>query len=142
MKKTYKTKHIGGMAFEMMLDGHHRLIMDAAENVGGHDKGPRPKQLLISALTGCTGMDVVSILGKMRVSYDDFELIVETKSAEDHPKVYTEIHLIYQFTGKDLEENKEKLLKAIDLSQDKYCGASAMLKQAVEITYELKLIEN
>jgi putative redox protein len=141
MKVSYSTKHIGGMAFEMVLDGHHKLVMDANEEVGGNDQGVRPKQLLISALTGCTGMDVVSILKKMKVEYNSFELFVDTEASEDHPKVYTDIHIIYQFTGDNLEDNYDKIEKAVNLSQEKYCGVNAMLKQAANITHEIRLMK-
>jgi putative redox protein len=142
MKKTYKTKHIGGMAFEMVLDDHHKIIMDAKADVGGNDQGPRPKQLLITALTGCSGMDVVSILKKMRVDYDNFDMEVETEASEEHPKVYTKINIIYKFSGKELEVNKDKFEKAINLSHERYCGVSAMLSQAADLTHELQLIQD
>jgi len=141
VNKTYKTKYIGGMAFEMTLDDHHKIIMDAKAEVGGNDKGPRPKQLLITALTGCSGMDVVSILKKMRVEYDSFDMEVETEASEEHPKVYTKIHVIYKFSGKKLFEDKDKFEKAIDLSHERYCGVSAMLSEAADLTHELQLNE-
>lgn len=141
MKKTFETKHIGGMAFEMVLDDHHKIVMDAKEEVGGNDQGPRPKQFLITALTGCSGMDVVSILKKMRVDYDSFIMTVETEASEDHPKVYTKIHIIYKFEGKDLKDNSDKFEKAVNLSHERYCGASAMLSQAADLTHEVKLID-
>ena len=141
MKKKFETKHIGGMAFEMVLDDHHKIVMDAKEEVGGNDQGPRPKQFIITALTGCSGMDVVSILKKMRVDFDKFTIEVETDASEEHPKVYTNIHMVYKFEGKDLKENSEKFEKAISLSHDRYCGVSAMLTQAAKLTHELELIE-
>lgn len=141
MKQTYETKHIGDMAFEMTLDEHHKIIMDAKEEVGGKDLGPRPKQLVITALTGCSGMDVVSILKKMRVDYDSFVMKVQTEASEEHPKPYTSIHMIYIFEGKNLEENRDKFDKALNLSHERYCGVSAMLSQAATLTHELKLIE-
>ncbi|MBN2259571.1 MAG: OsmC family protein [Clostridiales bacterium] len=142
MKANYSTKYIDGMAFEMVLDGHHKLILDAEPQVGGADRGPRPKQLLITALTGCTGMDVVSILEKMQVSFDSFEIKTEAELTEEHPKTYTKIHLIYEFAGKNLEESLKKIEKAVTLSQDRYCGVSALLDKVVDITYEIKLIES
>ncbi len=141
MKKTFETKHIGDMAFEMVLDDHHKIIMDAKKEVGGNDKGPRPKQLLITALTGCSGMDVVSILKKMRVDYYSFVMKVQTETSEEHPKPYTSIHMIYIFEGENLEENRDKFEKAVDLSHERYCGVSAMLSQAADLTHEIKLTE-
>jgi len=139
MKIDYETRYMDGMAFEMTLDGHHKLIMDADDKVGGLDRGPRPKQLLISALTGCTGMDVVSILQKMKVAFDSFTIEAQTELTEEHPKTYSRIHLVYAFTGKDLETSLAKIEKAVNLSQDRYCGVSALLDQVVDITYEIKL---
>lgn len=127
------------MAFEMELDGH-KFKMDANEKVGGNDLGPRPKQLLLAGLIGCTGMDVVSILNTMKIKIDDLQIKVEADNTTEHPKVYENIHLIYTFKGKDLPE--ERLHRSVELSQEKYCGVSAMLKKATEITYEIAIEDN
>jgi len=121
------------MAFQMDLDGH-KLITDASYEVGGNDLGPRPKKLLLAGLIGCTGIDVVSILKKMKVEPEKFQLEVKAGSSEEHPKVYTNIHLTYRFKGKDLP--MDKLERAVQLSQEKYCAVSAMIKKAVPVTYE------
>lgn len=141
MKLEYTTKHLDGMAFEMTLDGHHKLIMDSDDDFGGKDRGPRPKQLLISALTGCSGMDVVSILNKMKVEFTSFEMKVETEMTEEHPKTYSKIHMIYEFTGKNLQASFKKIEKAVDLSQNRYCGVADMLGKAAVLTSEIRLIE-
>ncbi len=125
-----------GMMFETELNGH-KLIMDAAENVGGTNKGPRPKPLMLAALAGCTGMDVVSILGKMRVEVTKFRVWVEAQQTEEHPKHYAEIKLIYEFTGKDLP--MDKLEKAVSLSEEHYCGVNAVYKKAMKVTYEIRV---
>lgn len=125
-----------GLSFDVELHGHHFTI-DAVEAVGGKDRGPRPKGLLLSALAGCTGMDVASILQKMRMPYDSFAVEVDADLAEKHPKVYTEIRLRYVFTGAELD--KEKIEKAVDLSQDVYCGVTAMLSKAAEVKHEIVL---
>lgn len=135
MKQFYSTKWKGDMAFEMELNGHS-VKMDAMEKFGGKDYGPRPKPLIISAVTGCTGMDVVSILNKMRVDFDSFNIDVETEMTENHPKTYTKLHLIYRFKGTDLPVKKVE--KAVKLSQEKYCGVIALLKKGLELTYEIK----
>lgn len=140
MKIDYSTRYIDGMAFEMTLDGH-RIVVDADSKVGGEDRGPRPKQLVVTALTGCTGMDVVSILKKMQVAYDTFEILTETEMTEEHPKTYTRMHLIYQFTGKDLASSEKKIEKAVKLSQDRYCGVVSLLSKALELTYEIRLLD-
>ena len=126
------------MSFDADLDGHH-IVMDASSEFGGEEKGPRPKQILLASLGGCTGMDVVSLLGKMRVEYEGFTITAQAEASTEHPKVYTNIHLIYEFRGKGLPE--DKLRKAVDLSQERYCPVSAMLRQAAKLTYEIKIVE-
>ena len=137
MKETINVNWSGGMSFATELDGH-KLKTDAKEEFGGEGKGPRPKPLMLFSLAGCTGMDVVSILAKMRVEVEDFDIEIEANLTEEHPKVYDKVHIIYKFKGKDL--NMDKLKKAVDLSQERYCGVSAMYKKAMELTYEIKLI--
>jgi len=139
MKDNYVTKWIDGMAFETEINGH-TVVMDATEKFGGKDRGPRPKPLLIAALTGCTGMDVTSILKKMKVIYDSFEIDTETDMTDDHPKTYTKMHLIYKFQGNDLP--LKKIEKAVKLSQEKYCGVVALLEKGLELTYTIELNKN
>jgi len=133
-----KVNWLGNMAFEADVNGH-KLIIDANEAVGGENRGPRPKPLMLVALAGCTGMDVVSILKKMRVEVDDFNVIVEGDLTEEHPKQFTQMRVIYEFKGKDLP--MDKLEKAINLSEERYCGVSAMYKKAIGITTEIKIVE-
>lgn len=125
------------MAFEAEVDGH-KILVDAKEEQGGSNKGPRPKPLMMVALAGCTGMDVVSILKKMRVEPDDFNIRIDGELSEEHPKRFTKMHIIYEFTGKDLP--MDKLEKAIDLSQERYCGVSVSYKEVMEISHEIKII--
>ncbi len=121
------------MQFSGVADSGHEIIMDASKAVGGEDQGTRPKEMLLHGLAGCTGMDVISILNKMRVFVEDFRMEVDVEQTTEHPKVFKKIHLKYYFKG-DLPEQKIK--KAIDLSQDTYCGVSAMLKKSSDLTYE------
>lgn len=125
-----------GLAFDAELNGHS-IKLDAAAAVGGTDYGPTPKPLLLTSLAGCTGMDVASILAKMQMPYDSFTVEVDGDLSEEHPKVYTAIRLRYVFTGAELDE--AKINKAVKLSQEKYCGVSAMLKQITELSYEVLL---
>jgi putative redox protein len=139
MKTSVSLNWIDKMAFEGELDGH-RFIFDAAPESGGEGKGPRPKPFMLFALAGCTGMDVVSILSKMRVSYDKLEIAVESDMTEEHPKHYTSMHVIFTFTGKDLP--LDKIQKAVSLSEERYCGVSVVYKKAIPVTTEIRLIEN
>jgi len=126
------------MAFTAMVNGHE-LMLDLDEDAGGKNLGPRPKPLLLVSLGGCTGMDVISILKKMRIEPDYFNVRIEGEVTEEHPKHFTKIHLIYEFRGKDLPI--DKLQKAIDLSKERYCGISYTLQQVVELTSEIKILE-
>ena len=139
VKHSIRTAWKGDMAFEADVNGH-KLIMDATLEGGGNDSGPTPKKLQLVALSGCTGMDVVSILKKMRVDLEKCEIEVQGEMADEHPKYYTKMHVIYEFTGKNLP--MEKLEKAVKMSQDTYCGVSALYKKAIEVTTEIKLIES
>jgi len=137
MKHTVDTSWQGNMKFDAVVSGHH-VVMDALPVVGGNDEGARPKELMLAALAGCTGMDVVSILKKMRVEPEYFNIRVEAEMTEEHPKHYTAMHIIYEFKGEGLE--LEKLQKAVKLSQDQYCGVSTVYRKAMEITYEIVIL--
>ncbi len=127
----------GDMAFEAELDGH-KLIIDASPEVGGNDNGPRPKPLMLVALAGCTGMDVVSILKKMRVELDGLRVWVEAELTEEHPKHYSEMKIIYEFKGKDLP--MDKLEKAVSLSEERYCGVSAVYRKVMPVSTEIRVV--
>jgi len=125
------------MSFDAQLGDHH-ISLDALPELGGDDSGVRPKELMLVALAGCTGMDVVSILAKMRVELNGFNVQVQAEMTEEHPKHYTKIHIIYEFRGTDLPP--DKLEKAISLSQDRYCGVSFMYKKIMDVTHEVRIL--
>ena len=127
-----------GMAFDANVDGH-TITLDAAEAVGGKNRGPTPKPMLLVSLAGCTGMDVIAILNKMQQPYSYFDVKVEGELTEEHPKQYHSIKIIYEFKKDDgLDEGKVE--KAVQLSQDRYCGVSALLKKGSELDYEIRYI--
>jgi putative redox protein len=137
MKHTVDTSWQGNMKFDAVVSGHH-VVMDALPAVGGNDEGARPKELMLASLAGCTGMDVISILKKMRVEPEYFNIRVEAEMTEEHPKHYTAMHIIYEFKGENLE--MEKLQKAVDLSQERYCGVSTAYRKAMAITNEIVIL--
>jgi len=137
-KESITTKWLDNMAFESEVNGH-KILIDAAPEVGGGNRGPRPKTFMLAALGGCTAMDVVSILKKMRVEVEKFNVIVEGDLTEEFPKHFYKMHVIYEFTGKDLP--MDKLQKAVILSEEKYCGVSAVYRKAIDLTSEIKVIE-
>lgn len=139
MKNIVNTKWTGNMQFDSLVSGHH-IIIDALPIVGGEDSGPRPKELMLTALAGCTAMDVVSILKKMKITPATFEVKIEANLTEEHPKHYDSLHLVYEFTGDDMPI--DKLQYAVQLSQDKYCGVSFMYKKIMEITYDIVINDN
>ena len=136
MKQNLKLDFLGGMAFETELNGH-KLYIDADESVGGKDTGPRPKGLMMLALAGCTGMDVVSMLRKMRVEYDSLSIGIDAEMDEEYPKPYTSMKIIYKFTGEDLPV--DKIQKAVDLSKDRYCGVSANFRDSFPVNHEIQI---
>lgn len=125
------------MAFEATVNGH-QIIMDTDASGGGQDQGARPKILLLAGLGGCTGMDVVSMLAKMKIVPAKFWMEISAEMTDEHPKVYNQIKLVYCFKGDNLP--MEKLEKAVNLSKEKYCGVSAMLSKTAEMIIEIKIV--
>lgn len=132
-----KAINIKGVTFIGKAESNHWIAMDGPEEFQGSDAANRPKELVLIGLAGCSGSDVSSILSKMRESVTKFEIDVDAQSATEHPKVFTKIHMTYQFWGTNLK--KENLEKAISLSQEKYCSVSAMLKSSVDISYSINI---
>jgi putative redox protein len=138
MKESVSLNYLNDMAFEAEVNGH-KIYLDASSENGGKNLGPRPKALMLLALGGCTGMDIVSILKKMRVEYESLKIIVDGDMADEHPKKFTKMRVIYQFKGKDLP--LDKIEKAIDLSKERYCGVSASIKDVIEIDYTVEILD-
>ncbi|MEZ4963160.1 MAG: OsmC family protein [Saprospiraceae bacterium] len=131
------TKHKGNMAFEAEI-GHHKIVMDTMPAGGGEDSGPPPKKLLLGTLATCTGMDVVSLLQKMRVNFSDFDMVTNAVLSEEHPKVFTHIEVVYRI--KVEERHREKVEKAVALSQERYCGISAMLRKNSPLDFRIEYL--
>ena len=138
MGNLVKASWNGGMSFDIGVTGHS-VVVDADVAVGGENKGAKPKPLLLAALAGCTGMDVASLMRKMRQDVSHFAIDIEANMTDEHPKYYNKIHIKYIVKGKGLELSK--IEKAIDLSLNRYCGVSFMLGKTAEITHEIIIEE-
>lgn len=134
MTHNIETQWMGKMQFNALVNGH-TIIMDAPERVGGEDNGPIPKPFILSALSGCTGMDVIALLRKADKQVTDFSMKVSGEISKQQPIEYVAIHLTYDFTGP--EENKQAALEAVNTSQEKLCGVSSMLKKILPLTWEV-----
>lgn len=112
-----------------------QLILDGDAAPGEPTTGFRPKPLMLISLAGCTGMDVTSLLKKMRVEFSDFTVDVDGELTEDHPQMYTRVHVTYKI--KINSEDKDKMEKAVNLSRERYCGVSFMFAKFSEVTHEI-----
>ncbi len=128
------TKFTGGMAFNAEI-GDHKIVMDASPTDGGIDSGPGPKKLMLTSLAGCTGIDVVSILNKMKVSFSNFTMDVDASLTEEHPRIYDKVKITYKI--KLAEADHAKMEKAVHLSEDKYCGVMAMFRHFAKVDTEI-----
>ncbi|WOD44956.1 OsmC family protein [Hwangdonia lutea] len=129
------TQWKGDMVFESDNPRWDSIMMDASEEFGGTNSGMAPKAMMLSSLAGCSGLDVVSVLNKMRVKIDDFKMVVEGELTDEHPKYYHKVSVDYHFYGKQLNENKIK--SAVDLSVEKYCGVMEMFRHFAEIKIDI-----
>jgi len=132
MKTTVKWNE--KMAFTSTTPSGHEIKMDAAEEVGGTNSGARPTELLLNAVAGCTGIDIISILQKMRLNPVSFHMEVEGNRADDHPKKFTDINIHYVLEG---ELPEDKVIRAIQLSTEKYCSVSHSLSANVTASYSI-----
>lgn len=128
----------GQMSFESVAP-EGSVQIDAAPENGGEGKGLRPKAMMLTALAGCTAMDIASLLKKMRAEVDDFKIEVEANLTEEHPKIYDKVKVTYRFFGKDFK--KDKIEKAINLSTEQYCGVMEMFRKFSEVSIEIVYVE-
>ena len=126
-----------GRAFNSDISGH-KITTDTSADDGGQDSGPSPKRLMLASLSGCTGIDIVSILDKMKVPFSKFSIDVHAALSKDHPKIYNHVKITYKI--KLAEEDKPKMIKAVGLSQEKYCGVYAMFSKFAKMDTEIDYI--
>lgn len=134
-----KIRWFEGMSFVGETGSGHALVVDGAPEYGGRNLGPRPMELVLAGAAACTAFDVVLILKKARQPIADCSVEAEAERAESDPKVFTRIHLRYAVAGRGL--NAQQVERAVKLSKEKYCSATAMLGHTAEITYEIVLVE-
>lgn len=127
-----ETQWMGKMQFNSLVNGH-TITMDAPERIGGEDNGPIPKPFVLTALSGCTGMDIVAILRKAQKEIRELNIKVTGELSKQQPIEYISMHVIYDFIGED--SSVDAALNAVIDSQEKYCGVSHMLKKAIPITW-------
>ncbi|MEN9964849.1 MAG: hypothetical protein RL582_1944 [Bacteroidota bacterium] len=134
LKHTVNTVHKVGLSFESNID-QYQFGMDTTSDasVGG---GPSPKKLMLAALAGCTGIDIVSILEKMKVSFSDFQVNIEAELTDDHPQIYHSVKIIYSI--KVSEPDQSKMERAVSLSKEKYCGVSAMFSHFAKLDFKIE----
>lgn len=126
------------MAFTATINGHD-VLMDTTADEGGDDSGPSPKRLMLAALAGCTGMDIVPMLNKMKVPFSNFSIDIDADVREEYPKIYNRVKITYKI--KMAEADKPKLEKAIALSKEKYCSVSAMFRAFAELKTEIIILD-
>ena len=136
---TVQSKLATGMRFEVEAGSGHHVTLDAAEHGGGNNEGFRPMELLLVGLAGCTGMDVISILRKKRQDVTAYEVYVTGVRAEEHPMVFVEITVEHIVTGHRIQP--EAVARAIKLSEERYCGAGAMLGKVAHLTHTSRIVE-
>jgi putative redox protein len=129
-----------GMAFMAETGTGHILNMDGAPEAGGRNLAPRPMELMLAGAGGCTAFDVVLILQRSRQNISACEVSLQAERAETDPKVFTKINLHFMVKGKDLDPSKVE--RAINLSHDKYCSATAMLGKTAEITHSFEIVQS
>lgn len=139
MKHEARVRWAGGMQFIGKAGTNHLVPMDTGPEFGGDSSATKPLELLLVALGGCTGMDLVSLLRKMRVEFSALEMNITADRAEEHPTVYTRIDIEYVISGRGIDE--EKVKRAIGLSQEKYCSVSAILRKSCPVNYTWRIAE-
>ena len=134
------TTWLGNMKFESTNPSGHNVIIDAGPEMGGEGAGYRPKALMLSGLAGCSGLDVASLIKKMKLPVEDFKIDIEANLTDEHPKYYDAVTMSFHFYGSEL--NEKKLQKTVDLSVEKYCGVMEMFRQFAKMTIETHFHHN
>ena len=137
LMKTAVVKQLQGISLAGKTDSNHWIVMDGPREFGGSDAGIRPKELLLLALGGCTASDVIAILQKKRVALEGIEIHLSAEQTEEHPQVFTKIHVEYVVRGDNIKAADVE--RAIELSETKYCSVNAMLRHSIAITRSYRI---
>ena len=137
MTKEIFLKQVKGNTFAAKAGSNHWVMMDTKADVGGHDGASSPKDLLLMALAGCTSMDVIPILKKKKSPVIGYECNVKGIERDEHPKIFTEIHVEYVFYGDGIKP--EDVERAIELSVTRYCSVSAILSASAKLTHSYRI---
>ena len=130
---------VDGMLMVGKSHSGHSITMDGPPEIGGENLGVRPMEMLLLGVAGCTMIDVVTTLKKMRQDLTNCETKLSAERADEHPKVFTDIHIQFILKGQDLDPKKVE--KAITLSAEKYCSASIMLGKTASITHDFEIVK-
>ncbi len=139
MSTTAKISWVDGALFVAEAGSGHTITMDGSPDVGGRNLAARPMEIVLIGMGGCTAIDVVSMLKKQRQDIEGIEVSLVAERADDHPKVFTKVKLVYTVRGRNL--NKALVERAVALSDEKYCSATAMVRKSAAITHEIVLVE-
>lgn len=134
-----RVKWVENVCFMAESGSGHAVVMDGSPDIGGKNLGPRPMEMLLMGAGGCTSVDVIMILQKSRQEVTDCEVEITAERADDHPKVFTSIHMHFTVTGRKLKS--EVVDRAIKLSAEKYCSASIILGQTAAMTHDFEIVE-
>lgn len=139
MSTTAKISWVDGALFVAEAGSGHTFTMDGSPEVGGRNLAARPMEVVLMGMGGCTAIDVVSMLKKQRQDIEGVEVSLVAERADDHPKVFTSVKLVYTVRGRKL--NKALVERAVSLSDEKYCSATAMIRKSSNVTHEVVLVE-
>ena len=139
MTQTVTTTWKENMLLESDNPHGNHVLMETDPNFGGSNQGLNPKALMLSSIGGCTGLDVLALLKKMRVKLDDFNIVVKGELTNEHPKYYDKVSIDYYFTGTDL--NEDKIKKTVSLSEERYCGVIKMFRTFAEVLITIHINE-
>jgi putative redox protein len=136
--KSVKISYVQGLQFVGSSSSGHALVMDGGPEVGGNNTAPRPMELLLLGIGGCSGMDIVSILKKKRQDITGLEITVNGKRADTHPKRLTDIVLEFIIKGRNISE--EAVKRSVDLSMNKYCSVKASLEGSAKVRFSYRIL--